>query len=131
MKGKYYSREDLPFLEYLLPGDDCCEAYADGGDLFSQFVYEYCLDLPLTAGTYWFSAQMADHEFPPQWGRQGEGWPGQYWETMFRSPYFSYPDWVPAGDLGWPWWASLMLEDVCEATAIEKASWGAVKGLYR
>ena len=122
--------EDTPFLEHLLPGNDCCEALADGGDQFSQFVYEYCFDLPLPAGSYWFSAQMADHEFPPQWGRQCAEWNHESCESMFRSPYFSYPDWVLA-DVFWPWFASQMFEDVCEATPIENASWGAVKGLYR
>jgi hypothetical protein len=123
--------EDVPFLEYLLPGDDCCEALADGGDDFSEFVYEYCLHVPLAPGTYWFSAQMADHEFPPQWGRQAAGWPGQHWDSVFRSPYFSYPDWVRGDNVFMPWWASQMLEDVCQATAVENTSWGAVKELYR
>ena len=122
----------VPFLEFLLPGNDCCETLAEGGDQFSQFVYEYCLDLPLAAGTYWFSAQMADHEFPPQWGRQADGYPGQYWDSMFRSPFFSCPEWIPCGsDIFDVWWASQMLEDECQATAVQKAGWGAVKGLYR
>jgi len=127
-----YYPEDAPFLEYLLAGNDCCEALADGGDQFSQFVYEYCFDLPLAAGTYWFSSQMADHSFPPQWGRQGAAWPHQGWQSMFRSPFFSYPDWTPAGsEIFEPWWASQMIEDVCEATPVENAGWGAVKTLYR
>jgi len=122
--------EDAPFLECLLPGDDCCEALADGGDQFSQYVYEYCLDLPLAAGLYWFVAQMADHDFPPQWGRLEADWE-QNCASMFRSPYFSYPEWVTASDIFEPWDASQMFEDVCEPTAVENASWGAVKGLYR
>jgi hypothetical protein len=130
MTATEYYPEDVPFLEYLLPGDDCCEAYASGGDQYSQFVYEYCLDLPLDPGIYWFSSQMADHQFPPQWGRLGADDPGHYWVSMFRSPYYSYPDWVPAGELDY-WWASQMLEDACEATPIQNASWGAVRGLYR
>jgi len=121
--------EDVPFLEYLLPGDDCCEGLADGGDQFSQFVYEYCLELPLSMGLYWFSAQMADHEFPPQWGRQGAD-RVQNCDPTFRSPYFSYPDWVPIPE---PWFGGIsqMFEDVCEPTPVENASWGAVKGLYK
>jgi hypothetical protein len=119
--------DDVPFLEYLLPGNDCCETLADGGDQYAQYVYEYCLDLPLPAGLYWFSAQMADHEFPPQWGRQGAD-RVLVCDSRFRSPFFSYPDWVPPA---LPWDASQMFEDVCEATAIQNASWGVVKGLYR
>jgi hypothetical protein len=63
--------EVYAFSEYLLPGDDCCEALADGGDMFSQYIYEYCLEECLVAGLYWFSVQMADHPFPPQHGRLG------------------------------------------------------------
>ena len=120
--------EDAPFLEYLLPGNDCCEAYLDGGDMFSQYVYEYCLELPLAAGVYWFSAQMADHEFPLQWGRL-EADRIQMCLSVFRSVYFSYPDWEP--DTWFLYEASQMFEDVCEATPIENSSWGSVKVLYR
>ena len=124
--------EDDPFVEYLLPGDDCCEALADGGDQFSRFVYEFCLDLPLPPGLYWFSVQMADHPFPPQWGRQGAEPNYQTCESAWRSPYFAYPDWEHCDQgIFEPWWASLMIEDECEATPVEKASWGAVKELYR
>jgi hypothetical protein len=125
--------EDAPLLEYLLPGDDCCETLADGGDQFSQFVYERCLNLPLASGHYWFSAQMADHEFPPQWGRL-EARPLQACDSAFRSPFFSYPEWVPgeeAGHIFEPFEFSQMFEDVCEPTAVETASWGRVKGLYQ
>jgi hypothetical protein len=119
--------EDVPLLEHLLPGNVCCEAFAEGGDQFSQFVYEYCLDLPLPAGLYWFSAQMADHEFPPQWGRQSAD-QMRVCDSMWRSPYFSYPEWTP------PWLfyeASQMFEDECGATPIRNAGWGTVKGLYK
>jgi hypothetical protein len=121
----------VPFLEFLLPGNDCCETLADGGDMFSQFQYEYCHELPLAAGLYWFSAQMADHAFPPQWGRLAADMI-QVCDAAFRSPYFAYPDWVPAADVfGAPYDASQMFEDVCVPTATETSSWGAIKGLYR
>ena len=117
-------------MEHLLPGDVCCERLADGGDQFSQFVYEYCLDLPLAAGIYWCSVQMADHEFPPQWGRQ-EASMIQSCVGAIRSPYFSIPDWIrDTGFIFEPFDASQMFEDVCEATAVDNASWGAVKQLY-
>jgi hypothetical protein len=131
----YYDAGCLPepgaFVEYLLPGDDSCEALADGGDMFSQFVYEYCLDLPLPAGLYWFSAQMADHAFPPQFGRLGADMI-QICDSAFRSDYFAFPEWVPAPDVfGDLYDASQMFEDECVPTAVEDASWGSIKGLYR
>lgn len=119
-----------PFIEYLLPGNDCAEALAEGGDQLCDHVYEYCPELPLAPGHYWFSVQMADHEFPPQWGRQGADIPPiQLCDSVFRSVYFSYPDWHVDPFIWYD--ASQMFEDECEATAIEKTSWGAVKNLYR
>ena len=120
-----------PFLEFLLPGDDCCETLAEGGDMFSQFIYEFCHTLPLDPGLYWFSAQMADHPFPPQWGRLGAD-VVQVCDSAFRSVFFGYPDWVPAADVfGELYEASQMFEDECIPTATNEASWGAIKGLYR
>ena len=120
-----------PFMEYFLPGDDCCETLAEGGNMIDQYIYEYCHEMTLPAGLYWFSAQMADHPFPPQWGRLGADMV-QVCDTAFRSPYFGYPDWVPASDVfGDLFDASQMFEDVCNPTATEDASWGAIKGLYR
>lgn len=122
--------EEAPFLEYLLPGNVCCEELASDGDQYSQYVYEYCLEVPLPAGLYWFSAQMADHEFPPQWGRLGADMT-QICDSAFRSEYFAYPEWVPYPSIPVLYDASQMFEDECEATATEKTTWGAAKGLYR
>ena len=124
--------EDAPFVEYLLPGNDCCETLANGGDQFSQFVYEYCLDVQLAPGHYWFSAQMADHAFPPQWGRLTAD-RVQVCDSGFRCPFFGWLDWVPIGSTGilYPFDFGQMFEDVCAPTAVETASWGTVKGLYR
>ena len=117
--------EDAPFLEHLLPGDDCCETYV--GDDF-HYVYAYCLELPLAAGVYWFSVQMADHEFPPQWDRLGADMV-QICDSVFRSLYFSYPEWV--GSEGWFLYdASQMFVDVCDPTPVANVSWGALRELY-
>lgn len=124
--------EVTPFLEFLLPGDDCCETLTDcPEDDDHIFVYEYCHSLPLEPGLYWFSAQMADHPFPPQWGRLSTGIV-QICESTFRSEYFAYPEWTPASAVfGYLYDASQMFEDECIPTATEDASWGAIKGLYR
>jgi hypothetical protein len=99
--------------------------------MFSQYVYEFCLEEALVANLYWFSAQMADHPFPPQWGRLASDMT-QICDSAFRSDYFAYPDWVPAPDVfGDMFDASQMFEDECIPTATENASWGAIKGLYR
>jgi hypothetical protein len=120
-----------PFVEYLLPGDTCCEDYAPGGDGVGDYIYELCVDVPLEPGLFWFSAQMADHPFPPQWGRLGADIT-QICDSAFRSAYFAYPEWVPAPDVfGALYDASQMFEDECIPTATENASWGAIKGLYR
>jgi hypothetical protein len=123
--------EMVPFLEYLLPGDNCCEDYAPGGDGIAQFMYEYCVDVPLDAGLYWCGIQHGDHPFLGQWGRLGADMT-QICDSAFRSEYFSYPEWTPAPDVfGALYDASQMFEDECVPTATENASWGAIKGLYR
>jgi len=123
--------EAVPFIEYLLPDDNCCADYAPGGDGTHDFIYEYCFDVPLEAGLYWFSAQHGNHIFMGQWGRLGADMT-QMCDSVFKSEYFAYPYWVPAPDVfGDLYDASQMFEDVCEATPIEKTSWGRVKGLYR
>ncbi len=47
---------------------------------------------------YWFGAQMADHPFPPQAGRLA-AMVITGCDTVFKSAYFSYPDWTPAIDV--------------------------------
>jgi hypothetical protein len=122
--------ETEPFVEYIIT-DTANETLAEGGDLFTQYVYSECVCIPLPAGLYWFSAQMRDHNFPPQWGRIGADMV-RLCRSVFRSEYFSYPEWVAASEVfgGYPYDASQMIEDECEATAIEETSWGAVKRLY-
>ena len=123
--------EDPPFLEFLLPGDVCCERLFEGGDQNSQFEYEFCLEHAFASGLFWFSAQMADHEFPPEWGRLGSDMI-RLCDGAFRSEYFSCPDWVSGPDFaGCECESSQMFEDECAPTASKRAGWGAVRLLYR
>lgn len=123
--------ETVPFVEYLLPDDNCCAEYVPGGDGINDFIYEFCFGIPFEPGLYWFSAQHGDHPFFAQWGRLGADMT-QMCDSTFRSAYFAYPDWVSCTDVfGDLYDASQMFEDVCEATPTERASWGRVKGLYR
>jgi len=47
----------------------------------------------LIGNVYWFGAQMMDHAYPPQAGRLASmGVVGC--ESVFKSPYFGYPDWT-------------------------------------
>ena len=130
----YYDAGCLPeveaFSEWLLPGDVCGETLAEGGDMYSEFRYEYGLGQQLATGLYWFSAQMADHLYSPQWGRLGATMT-QSCDSAFRSEYFAFPEWVPAPDVfGDLYDASQMFEDD-QPTPVERTSWGAVKALYR
>lgn len=94
----------------------------------------YKLEIPIAfsviGGTrYWFSLQADDHPFPPQWGRQGTGGRVTWCDTMFRSAFFGYPDWVPASDIG-PWDAAQEFECGIPVAA-ESSSWGRVRALFR
>lgn len=122
-----------PFLEYLLPGDRCQEELAPGGDGISQFIYEYCVEVPLDAGVYWLSIQMADycHMFPPQWGRPGADRTINC-PSCIRSEHFGFPQWAPIDSIiGADYEASVMLEDECLGIMAKPTSWPSVKLLYR
>jgi hypothetical protein len=120
-----------PFIEYLLPGDDCFEELAPGGDMFSQFIYEYCLDVCLPPGLYWFSVQMVGHAFPSQWGRLGAD------QTLdcpscIRSEYFDQAAWIPLAEIiGAEYDASQWMYDECFPPATRNTSWGNIRSLYR
>jgi hypothetical protein len=64
-------------------------------DLFP--IYQYEIDLLVEvppANRCWFSAQMSEHDFPPQWGRLSSLHVVEC-ESAFRSMFWGYPDWVP------------------------------------
>jgi len=106
-------------------------AQGDFNGLPDRFVYEYCVNLAVDPNLYWFGVNM-NHIFPPQWGRLA-AISVQLCDSVFKSAYFAYPDWVPAIDVfGEPFDASQMfVDDECGGTATEVTSWGAIKGLYR
>jgi hypothetical protein len=50
---------------------------------------------------------------------------------MYRSAFYGYPDWTPAGEVvGYPWDAGLTI-DCGLPTAVQKGTWGEVKSLFR
>jgi hypothetical protein len=105
-----------------------------GYDAYGWPTYKYVLNVAQTVNggeLYWFSLQAADHPYPPQWGRQGTGGIVTNCDTMFKSAFFSYPNWTPAGDLG-PWDAAQEFECQPEIpTPTQETSWGAVRELFR
>ena len=86
--------------------------------------------LALDLNLYWFGAQH-NHIFSPQWDRVA-AIQVQLCDTVFRSGYLAYPDWVPAIDVfGVPFDASQMFVGVeCGGVGTEETSWGAIKGLH-
>jgi hypothetical protein len=62
-------------------------------------IYEYNYGVGCTVvpdNLYWFGVQGGDHPFPPQWGRLEADGGVVFCDTVFKSTYFSYPDWTPA-----------------------------------
>jgi hypothetical protein len=98
-------------------------------------VYEYNWDVCCAVAAdnlYWFGAQSGDHPFPPQWGRLAAN-AVEYCDTVFKSAFFAFPDWVPAVDVfgvSFDCSQEFTCIDNC-GTATETNSWGAIKGLYR
>jgi hypothetical protein len=92
-----------------VPGPVLCEYIIDSNanetfvyDQFGFPVYEYNWDVSCQVtpdNLYWFGAQAGDHPFPPQWGRLEAAGGVQLCDTVFKSAYFGYPDWVPAVDV--------------------------------
>lgn len=67
---------------------------------FPTYRYELSVSQAVNGGEiYWLGLQAADHPFPPQWGRQGTGGIVMNCETVFKSAFFAYPNWTPAGDV--------------------------------
>ena len=104
--------------------------YCQGG-FYPIFKYEVSVSFAATANTlYWFGCNATDHAFPPQCGRVASaGIVGC--DSVFKSAYFSYPDWTPAIDVfGVAFDASQEFE--CGGgSPTESTTWGAIKGLYR
>jgi hypothetical protein len=116
--------------EYLGASANETNVYCQGG-LYPIFVYQAGVSVPVTANTlYWFGAQAADHAFPPQVGRVASGGVVGC-DSVFKSAYFSYPDWTPGIDVfGVAFDASQEFEANCD-TPTNSTTWGAIKGLYR
>ena len=97
-------------------------------------VYEYhhqTENHPLTPGLWWFGAQAGDHPFPPQWGRLAAEFV-QACDTVFKSAFFAFPDWLPAIDVfGEPYDASQAFHNIYNPIATEETSWGTIKQLYQ
>lgn len=80
--------------EYLgTPLDDEFVGYDGFG--YPTYRYETAVAFPARAVVhYWLVVQACDHTFPPQWGRQLHG-AHIHWDAgVFRSEFFSYPNWT-------------------------------------
>jgi len=97
---------------------------------YPYYKYDADIGVIVPANTRcWFSAQFMSHPFPGQGGRlttvSVTGC-----ESMFKSAYWSYPDWTPA-HLVWGPVCDFGQEFVCGTTPVQPATWGMVKSLYR
>lgn len=103
--------------------------YCQGG-FYPIFQYQAGVSWPIAMNTlYWFGCNTTDHIFPPQCGRVAALMITGC-DTVFKSAYFSYPDWTPAIDVfGVAFDASQEFE--CGAVPTDNTTWGAIKGLYR
>ncbi len=80
------------------PGNEAF-VYCQGG-FYPIFQYEtYVNTFEISVNTlYWFGAQAADHAYPPQCGRVASAYV-RGCDSVFKSAYFSYPDWTRAIDV--------------------------------
>lgn len=141
----YATNWNLRFYEDLgcVPGATLYEAlgapsnetfvYCQGG-VYPVFTYCAGVDFSVQANTlYWFGCNAADHAFPPQVGRVASAAVVNC-DSVFKSAYFSYPDWTPGIDVfGVAFDASQEFSDSadCGGVPTNSTTWGAIKGLYR
>jgi hypothetical protein len=117
---------DPPAYEWVAGGNETF-IYDQGG--FPVYEYWDCNCIEFEPNLYWLGVVACDHPFPPQWGRLAADIV-QLCDTVFKSAYFAFPDWLPAIDVfGQPYDASQRMEDDC-ATAVETTTWGSIKSLY-
>jgi hypothetical protein len=96
-------------------------------------MFEYWADVAVGAiggNLYWFGAQASGHVFPPQCGRLASMGVVNC-ESVFKSAFFAFPDWVAAIDVfGVSVDFSQQFETNC-GVPTDDTTWGAIKGLYR
>lgn len=119
-----------PLAEFVVEGT-ANETYVGcQQEEFPLFAYEAELNLPVTGGVrVWFSVQIADHGYPPQWGRLATVEISGC-ESAFRAGWWWW-GWDPVGQvIGYS--TDFSQEFDCEtAVAVEECSWGRIKRLYR
>ena len=117
-------------VETIIP-DNAGETFIYDQAGFPVYEYQHTYDaLGLSDGLYWFGAQAGDHPFPPQHGRLAAEFI-QACDSVFKSAFFAFPDWLPAIDVfGAPCDASQRFDDECDPTATEEATWGSINSLY-
>lgn len=80
----------------------------------------------------WFGAQMQNHVFQPQWGRQATDNIYGCGEAEFYGPIFNFNVWTPLSVLvGSPLDVSQEFDCNGCGVATQPATWGSIKGLYR
>ncbi len=121
------------FCEYpCAPATETSVGCQSGSYPLFEYYAQDVLCCQLEANTlYWFGAQACDHVYQPQVGRLASGGVVNC-DTVFKSAYFSYPDWTPAIDVfGVAFDASQEFENTGCITPTEKTTWGSIKGLFR
>lgn len=99
---------------------------------YPTYKLEFVVSVAVDGATrYWWVLQADDHVFPPQWGRQQAA--DFIWgcDAMFKSAFFGYPDWVPAGGLDIFFDAAQEFDCECGPTSSQAPTWGQVKALFR
>jgi hypothetical protein len=117
-----------PLIEIFVPGDAGQSLVGCGSGMFPLYRYEAPVSLSLLGGTrYWLSVQIADHPYPPQWGRLAAA-AVQGCDGAFRA---FLPWWEPLEAIvGVP--LDLGQELECDVpVAVQARTWGQVKALYR
>ncbi len=123
---------DDPYTEYFVQGPAGETLVGCIGDVYPLYRYETDVVLPIAGGVrYWFSAQMANHDYPPQWGRLAAGTITGCESVVGPNGWLEQPWWQhPSEVFGFP--VDFSQEFECDTPVpVQQTSWGKVRALYR
>jgi hypothetical protein len=121
-----------PYAEIFVEGAAGETFVGCQSDLRPLYRYEAGVDVPVSGGvSYWFSALMSSHPFPPVWGRLTAGVVTGCESAFGMYSLEGWEGWYPISELGGiPLDMSQELE--CDVpVAVQPCSWSRIKGLYR
>jgi hypothetical protein len=117
---------------YLVAGQYTEESAGCQSGMYPLYKWGADVSVDVVASSLiWFSGQIADHAFPPQFGRLATS-AVTGCDSMFRCAYLGYPDWTNGDDGVGGFVFDVSQEFECGgAVPARESSWGRIKSTFR